>query len=118
MQFLEGYFQHVPHCRDFISSTDGLDRIGRLTALPCLPYDFPNSVMSDSLVQVVRTMVEASTSETLAFLVKIVQESLKETKHLRDLAFGASKLLPLTVLTGMHRFIPRIWIQAYGRFRT
>ncbi|KAJ3553706.1 hypothetical protein NM688_g3471 [Phlebia brevispora] len=99
-KFLEGYFQHVPHCRDFISGTDGLERIGRLTALPCLPYDFPNSVASDSLVQVVRTMVEAATSETLAFLVKLVNESLAETKHLREGDLGQSKLLALTRVTG------------------
>ena len=57
--------------------------------------------MSDSLVQVVRTMVEAATSETLAFLVKIVNESLKETKHLRDNESGESKLLPLVNVTGI-----------------
>ena len=100
IQFLEGYFQHVPHCRDFISSPDGLDSLGRLTALPCLPYDYANSVASDSLVQVVRTMVEAATSETLAFLVKLVKESLDETKHLRDSDSGESKLLSLTTVTG------------------
>ena len=97
---MEGYFQHVPHCRDFISSSDGLDHIGRLTALPCLPYDFPNSVASDSLVQVVRTMVEAATSETLAFLVKLVNESLAETKHLREGNTDESKLLALAKVAG------------------
>ena len=45
-------------------------------------------------------MVEAATSETLAFLVKLVKESLNETKHLRDSESGESKLLPLTTVTG------------------
>lgn len=46
-------------------------------------------------------MVEAATSETLTFLVKIVNESLKETKHLRDSESGESKLLPMTTVNGM-----------------
>ncbi|KAL4252810.1 UPL family protein [Abortiporus biennis] len=85
-KFIEGFFQHVPHCRDFITNTDGLERLGRLTALPSLPYDFPNSVASDSLVQVVRTMIEASTNETLIFLVGLINQSLEETKQFRDLS--------------------------------
>ncbi|KAJ7579230.1 hypothetical protein C8J56DRAFT_339945 [Mycena floridula] len=79
-RFLEGLFQHPPHCRDFITSTDALARIGRLTALPCLPYDFANSVASDSMVQVMRTMTEVATSETLVHLAKLVEDSLNLTK--------------------------------------
>ncbi|KAI0699215.1 hypothetical protein BC835DRAFT_1412679 [Cytidiella melzeri] len=94
-KFLEGYFQHVPHCRDFVANTDGLQRIARLTAMPCIPYDFPNSVASDSLVQVVRTMVEAATSETLTFVINMVTDSLEETKDLRDEGSGESKFFEL-----------------------
>ena len=43
-----------------------------MTSLSCLPYDFANSVGSDSLVQVIRTMAESATTETLAFLTKLV----------------------------------------------
>ena len=99
-QFLEGYFQHVPHCRDFVANGDGLEHFARLTALPCIPYDFPNSVASDSLVQVVRTMVEASTSEALAFVVKMVTDSLEETKDLRDDDSGESKFSALATASG------------------
>ena len=54
VQFLEGFFQHVPHCPDIVADTEGLDHLARLTSLPCLLYDFAKSVASDSLVQVVR----------------------------------------------------------------
>ncbi|RDX47077.1 hypothetical protein OH76DRAFT_1406241 [Lentinus brumalis] len=94
-KFLEGFFQHVPHCRDFVADADGMDRLARLTSLPCLPYDFANSVASDSLVQVVRTMAEAATSETLTFLVKIVQESLDDCKDFWETMDEQPKLLPL-----------------------
>ena len=99
-QFLEGFFQHVPHCRDFVADADGLDRLARLTSLPCLPYDFANSVASDSLVQVIRTMAEAATSETLTFLVKIVQESLGECKDFWETMDEQPKLLPLVEFSG------------------
>lgn len=94
-RFLEGLFQHPVHCKDFVVNTDGLERIGRLTGLPCLPYDFANSIASDSLVQVIRTMVEAATNETLAFLVKLVKESLVETEEFWKFGESTSTFLPL-----------------------
>ncbi|KAK7687104.1 hypothetical protein QCA50_009605 [Cerrena zonata] len=83
-KFLEGFFQHIPHCREFVTNTDGLQRIGRLTALSCIPYDFPNSIASDSIVQVIRTMVESETTTTALWLISLVNESLEETKDLRE----------------------------------
>ncbi|KAL1945966.1 hypothetical protein VTO73DRAFT_1968 [Trametes versicolor] len=94
-KFLEGFFQHVPHCRDFVADAEGLDHLARLTALPCLPYDFANSVGSDSLVQVIRTMAEAATTETLAFLLKLVQDSLEECKDFWESMEERPKLLSL-----------------------
>ncbi|CDO77710.1 hypothetical protein BN946_scf184969.g61 [Trametes cinnabarina] len=94
-KFLEGFFQHVPHCRDFVADPEGLDHLARLTALPCLPYDFANSVGSDSLVQVIRTMAESATTETLNFLIKLVTESLTECKDFWENMEENSKLLPL-----------------------
>ncbi|KAI6021384.1 hypothetical protein BKA83DRAFT_4464115 [Pisolithus microcarpus] len=80
-RFLEGLFQHPQHCKDFINTEDGLDRIGRLTALPCLPYDYANSVASDSLVQVIRTMAEIGPNDTLSYLSKLVAMSLDQTEE-------------------------------------
>ncbi|KAI0633753.1 hypothetical protein C8Q77DRAFT_809629 [Trametes polyzona] len=94
-KFLEGFFQHVPHCRDFVNDAEGLDHLARLTALPCLPYDFANSVGSDSLVQVIRTMAESATTETLNFLLKLVQESLAECKDFWETLEEQPKLLSL-----------------------
>ncbi|KAH9949004.1 hypothetical protein B0H21DRAFT_198859 [Amylocystis lapponica] len=99
-KFLEGFFQHVPHCKDFIGDADTIDRFGRLTALPCLPYDFANSVASDSLVQVVRTMAEAATAETIAFLIKLVNESLGETKEFWETMDEHSRLLSMVEVSG------------------
>ncbi|KAF7332527.1 hypothetical protein MKEN_00135300 [Mycena kentingensis (nom. inval.)] len=98
LRFLEGLFQHTPHCKDFITSADGLERLGRITSLPCIPYDFANSVASDSLVQVMRTMAEVTTPETLAHLSKLVKESLEATKDFWETLKGDSKLLPLVDL--------------------
>ncbi|KAF9012343.1 hypothetical protein BDQ17DRAFT_1232733 [Cyathus striatus] len=94
-RFLEGLFQHTPHCRDFIGTTDGLLRLGQLTSLPCLPYDFANSVASDSMVQVMRTMSEVAASETLLHLAGLVKESLEDTRSFWETMTEQSKLLSL-----------------------
>lgn len=84
-----------------MADQEGLDRFARLTALPCLPYDFANSVASDSLVQVIRTMAEAATTETLTFLVKLVATSLEECKDFWETTDEQSKLLSLVDFSGM-----------------
>lgn len=99
-QFLDGFFQHPVHCRDFVLNTDGLKRIGRLTALPCLPYDFANNVASDSMVQVLRTMAEVATNETLTQLIAFVKDSLDDTRFLWDSEQWNSKLLSLIDVSG------------------
>ncbi|RDB16805.1 E3 ubiquitin-protein ligase TOM1-like [Hypsizygus marmoreus] len=94
-RFLEGLFQHTAHCKDFITATDGLRLLGKLTSLPCLPYDFANSVGSDSMVQVMRTMTEVATDETLLHLAQLVRESLDDTRNFWETVEEHSKLLPL-----------------------
>ncbi|KAJ3855492.1 hypothetical protein EV368DRAFT_72228 [Lentinula lateritia] len=98
-RFLEGLFQHTPHCRDFISQTDGLVCLGRLTALPCLPYDFANSVASDSMVQTMRTLTEVAMSETLQQMSQLVKESLQATQEFWSNDTEDSKLLSLLDVT-------------------
>ncbi|KAL5523755.1 hypothetical protein ACEPAG_7928 [Sanghuangporus baumii] len=93
-RFFEGLFQHPSHCRDFIQTTDGLSCFARLLSLSCLPYDYANAVHSDSIVQVVRTMVEVAPAETLDHLAKQVSASLDETKEFWQAPNSESKLLP------------------------
>jgi E3 ubiquitin-protein ligase HUWE1 len=99
-QFLEGLFQHPGHCKDFMTMTSGLTRIGTITSLPCLPYDYANSVASDSIVQVMRTMTEVATSEALQQLAKLLQDSLKETEDYWKVPSSESKLLSLVDISG------------------
>ncbi|KAJ3821015.1 hypothetical protein F5878DRAFT_550493 [Lentinula raphanica] len=94
-RFLEGLFQHTPHCRDFISQTDGLVCLGKLTALPCLPYDFANSVASDSMVQTMRTLTEVAASDTLQHMAQLVKESLQATQEFWSTDTQESNLVPL-----------------------
>ncbi|KAJ1304813.1 hypothetical protein OPQ81_005948 [Rhizoctonia solani] len=79
-RFLDGMFQHIPHCQEFVDNTDGLDRLGRLYALPCLPLGYGSSLAADSMVQLLRSMTEVSATKTLESLTKQVQQSLEETK--------------------------------------
>lgn len=49
--------------------------------MPCLPYDYANSVSSDSIVQVIRTMAEIGPNEALFYLSKLVGTSLAGTEE-------------------------------------
>ncbi|KAF7981836.1 hypothetical protein HWV62_31363 [Athelia sp. TMB] len=98
-RFLEGLFQTPSHCKDFINNTDGMARIGRFTALPCIPYDYANSLASDSLVQIMRNMTDVAPNETLAFLQNLVKSSLAETQDFWGTMDDHSKLLPLLDVT-------------------
>lgn len=94
-RFLEGLFQHTSHCKDFISNSDGLVLLGRLTALPCIPYDFGGSVASDSLVQVIRTMFDAAPNATMNSLTSWVKTSLQETSPFWSSLSRKSKFIEL-----------------------
>jgi E3 ubiquitin-protein ligase HUWE1 len=104
-QFLEGLFQHHLHCEEFISTMGGLEFLGRITALPCLPYDFGNSLSSDSLVQVVRTLAEANAPDTLAFLSRLVKKSLDENTEFWESPSGPSKLANMIDFSGTLPFV-------------
>jgi len=83
---------------------DGMKAIGRLTGLPCLPYDFANSVASDSMVQILRTMTEVSPNDTLVDMTKLVKQSLDDTRDFWQNVEEPSKLLPLVDLPGKVTF--------------
>ncbi|PCH43593.1 hypothetical protein WOLCODRAFT_75349 [Wolfiporia cocos MD-104 SS10] len=94
-KFLEGFFQHLPHCRDFMADQGALERLGKLTALPCLPYDFATSVASDSLVQVFRTMSDTSPGETVTFMTNLIHEALADTREFWASMQEQSQWLPM-----------------------
>ena len=80
---------------------EGLKCFARLLELPRLPYDYANAVHFDSLVQVIRTMVEAAPSEKLAHLAQQVNEYLDETKEVWQSPDGESKLLSFIEVRGV-----------------
>jgi len=93
-QFLEGLFQHNPHCRDFVTKTDGLDRLGRIVTLPCMPYNYASSPGSDAFVQVLRAMTDVAPNQTISRVLTQVRTSLDETREFWSSMDGNSKLLP------------------------
>lgn len=52
------------------------------------------------MVQVMRTMTEVATSETLLHLANLVKDSLAETHEFWENVTEPSKLLPLIDITG------------------
>lgn len=75
--------------------------LGRLTALPCIPYDFGGSVASDSLVQVIRTMFDAAPNATMNSMTGWVKESLQETSEFWSTPSKKSKFTELLDLAGI-----------------
>ncbi|KAF8528639.1 hypothetical protein JB92DRAFT_3107164 [Gautieria morchelliformis] len=92
-EFLEGLFQHTPRCRDFITKTDGLDRLGRIVTLPCIPYNYASSPGSDALVQVLRAMTDVAPTQTISKVLGQVRASLDETREFWGTMDSKSKLL-------------------------
>ncbi|UTT88591.1 hypothetical protein NDA17_001733 [Ustilago hordei] len=84
-RFLEGLFQTVSHCKDFIK-LDGLDKLLGFYSLPCLPYDFPQSLLADPLVTLIRFMAEISPSTVLIAMLRDVKNASEEVAEL----FGVS----------------------------
>ncbi|KAJ1021615.1 hypothetical protein NDA16_003752 [Ustilago loliicola] len=80
-RFLEGLFQTVLHCKDFIK-LDGLDKLLGFYSLPCLPYDFPQSLLADSLVTLIRFMAEISPSTVLIAMLRDVKNASEEVAEL------------------------------------
>jgi E3 ubiquitin-protein ligase HUWE1 len=60
------------------------------------------------MVQVMRTMSEVTTAETLAHLSKLVKESLDATKSFWESVDEDSKLLSLVDITGTFRIYPTL----------
>lgn len=58
------------------------------------------------MVQVLRTMTEVATSETLLHLAEIVRESLNDTRFFWDPVEESSKLLPFVDLPSMYLLTP------------
>lgn len=52
------------------------------------------------MVQVLRTMAEVATTQTLSQMIEFVKESLSATQFLWDSGQGDSKLLPLIDFSG------------------
>ncbi|KAG8792936.1 hypothetical protein FRC12_004452 [Ceratobasidium sp. 428] len=111
-RFLDGMFQHIPHCHEFVSNTDGLDRLARLYALPCLPLGYGASVAADSMVQLLRSMTEVAATQTLASLTKHVRLSLDETKAYWEQPSDQSRLAQL-----MDRAVQGNLDEANGEYR-
>lgn len=86
---------------EFVQNTDGLDRLGRLYALPCLPLGYGASLAADSMVQLLRSMTEVSASHTLNSLTKYVRQSLEETKAFWQEPSDKSRLAELMERAGL-----------------
>lgn len=82
-RFLEGLFQTTSHWKDFLKA-DGLTKLLKFYSLPCLPYNFSNSMAADSLATLIRLMTEVSSQSVITAMLVDLKESVAETKSVWD----------------------------------
>ncbi len=79
-KLLEGFFQYPPHCRDFITKSEGIERLGRLLSSPALPIRFAESAAVESFVQLFRIMAELQPKDTLPKVLELTRTALDGSK--------------------------------------
>jgi E3 ubiquitin-protein ligase HUWE1 len=94
LQFLEGVFQNLAHCKDFVK-TDGLTKLLDLLSLPSIPYDFTGSSSARSLCSLFNIMGEAAPIPVLLTIIKSLRGALSENKPFWETIKPESPLLPL-----------------------
>ncbi|KAI8912022.1 hypothetical protein DFJ77DRAFT_86217 [Powellomyces hirtus] len=74
-RFLEGLFQNVAHCKDFIKM-DGVQLILKCYTLPTLPYDFATSASSYSLSYLFRILIEVNPTQVVGYMLTEIQQAV------------------------------------------
>jgi E3 ubiquitin-protein ligase HUWE1 len=94
---LEGLFQNVQHCKDFLK-TNGKDFLLKVYRLPTLPYDFAASSASYSLSHVVRIMSEVNSAATLSSILEELDKCFDSAQVFLTSESSESGLAKLVVL--------------------
>ncbi|KAG8907932.1 hypothetical protein FRB99_001440 [Tulasnella sp. 403] len=98
-KLLEGLFQYALHCREFITTHNGIERLADLLKVPALPIRFSETPAADSLIQIFRTMAELNPKETLTKLSEITRSTLDESKEFWETMSVDSKFAKFSDLT-------------------
>ncbi|KAI5477219.1 E3 ubiquitin-protein ligase HUWE1 [Pseudohyphozyma bogoriensis] len=77
-RFLEGLFQNLGHCKDFIR-LDPIPIILDIFALPCAPHTSPNTPAFVSMSTLFRVMSEVKPPEVAAAVLKEIKAYLEKT---------------------------------------
>ncbi|KAI8810926.1 hypothetical protein BJ742DRAFT_675473 [Cladochytrium replicatum] len=80
-RFLEGLFQNVAHCKDFVKM-DGTQILIKMVSLPALPFDFVSSDSAYALTYLFRMMIELSTSQVVSVVTKELHQVFKSSMDL------------------------------------
>ncbi|KAI8817902.1 uncharacterized protein EV422DRAFT_196979 [Fimicolochytrium jonesii] len=78
-RFLEGLFQNVAHCKDFIKM-DGVQILLKCYTLPTLPYDFSSSASSYSLSYLFRVLIEVNSQPVVTHMHAEIDQALKDAE--------------------------------------
>ncbi|KAH8926761.1 hypothetical protein BT69DRAFT_1317383 [Atractiella rhizophila] len=76
-KLLEGIFQNVSHCKDFVDEQI-LTQLLNYTTLPSIPYDWPGTESYKNYSILFKTICEVSPTKVLIVLLKTLSSSLDE----------------------------------------
>ncbi|KAJ3019634.1 hypothetical protein HKX48_001941 [Thoreauomyces humboldtii] len=82
-RFLEGLFQNVAHCKDFIKM-NGVNILLKCYSLPTLPYDFASSPSSYSLSYLFRLMIEVNSQQVVGSMLNELQNAVEAAAPLLE----------------------------------
>ncbi|KAI8808084.1 hypothetical protein BJ742DRAFT_290342 [Cladochytrium replicatum] len=80
-RFLEGLFQNVAHCKDFVKM-DGTQILIKMVSLPALPFDFVSSDSAYALTYLFRMMIELSTAQVVSVITKELHQVFRASMDL------------------------------------
>lgn len=92
-QFLEGLFQNIQHCKDFVK-LDPAPILLDLLALPCMPVDAPATACFSSVSSIFRIMSEVKPTETAVAIIKEARKYLEKTRWFWEEFPEESRLAP------------------------
>lgn len=117
-QFLEGLFQNISHCKDFVK-LDPIPIILDLFSLPCTPATNPGTQAFTSLAALLRVISEVKATELVTAILKKIRLHLDETSALWSPFSIESRLAPLlTPSTSSFLSPPAAWADSAIRTAT
>ncbi|KAJ3321382.1 hypothetical protein HDV06_004367 [Boothiomyces sp. JEL0866] len=101
-RFLEGLFQNVSHCKDFLRF-NGLQLLLNFYTLKSIPYDFGTSPSSAPLSYIIRVIIEVNLQETAGLIGEGIQNFISNISSFLNHTGNESHIFPYLSVTELQK---------------